>query len=334
MGKNFIKCFLFFDIAVFTVIMSGCGIMPKSSAADVPILQHPPKTQYETQDIKRGSIQNSIIASGTVICSTKYNLDFGQSTGKLKYIKVKEGDKVTKGQVLAQLDEGDIENDVAKDKLLLQKAQIEVQKLQSSNGNQYDIEEAEINEKLQETELNSAQNKYSNSTITAPISGIVLSLGGVKIGDEVQPYESIITLGDPSQAQVQYQGEKASKFKTGMNVDITCSGQKYQGQVVTTPENATSTSKDASSTVLIKFITQPKTFSFGQSVDLNVIIQQKDNIIAVPSNLVKKYGGKSYISVLNNGTKVDKLVETGLESDTEIEITKGLSDSDKIISGD
>ena len=75
---------------------------------------------YEPHNITTGSIANTLIASGSTQIEKKISLSFGTS-GNLSKIFVEEGDSVTAGQILAELDPVDLENALERQEITLKK---------------------------------------------------------------------------------------------------------------------------------------------------------------------------------------------------------------------
>ena len=110
-GKKFIYGFSLLVILLI-VLMSGFYFF--SSENDSQIIS------YEEYKIQKGSIANTLIASGSTQIDKKISLAFGTS-GKLNQILVEEGDIVTEGQLLAELDSNDLKNALERQELQLKK---------------------------------------------------------------------------------------------------------------------------------------------------------------------------------------------------------------------
>lgn len=63
----------------------------------------------------------------------------------------------------------------------------------------------------------------------------------------------------------------------------------------------------------------------------NIVIERKDNVLLVPSGVIQEQGGQSYASVLVDNKQQLVPVETGLTSDTQIEIVSGLNEKDLVV---
>lgn len=63
----------------------------------------PKPPQYLTAKVERSDLENAVLATGTLVAFTQVDVG-AQVSGQLKSLKVKLGDKVTKGQWLAEID--------------------------------------------------------------------------------------------------------------------------------------------------------------------------------------------------------------------------------------
>ncbi|MQF83196.1 MAG: biotin/lipoyl-binding protein [SAR202 cluster bacterium] len=101
-----------------TIILSFIGIIFSyfyfNSDGDSDIIS------YEPHNLTTGSIANTLIASGSTQIEKKISLSFGTS-GNLSKIFVEEGDSVTAGQILAELDPVDLENALERQEITLKK---------------------------------------------------------------------------------------------------------------------------------------------------------------------------------------------------------------------
>jgi HlyD family secretion protein len=75
-----------------------------------------------TVTVTRGSVVASVAGSGTVAAAQTLDLPF-QTSGNVTQVLVKEGDSVAAGQVLARLDDRDLQLQVADAQAALQSAQ-------------------------------------------------------------------------------------------------------------------------------------------------------------------------------------------------------------------
>lgn len=64
----------------------------------------PVKNNYNTATVRRGDIENAVLATGKIYAIERVNVG-AQVTGQVKSLQVKMGDKVVKGQLIAEIDD-------------------------------------------------------------------------------------------------------------------------------------------------------------------------------------------------------------------------------------
>ena len=166
-----------------------------------------PKVVYTTAPIERGDVENTVLAAG-LVQPIKY-VDVGaQTSGKLKSLKVKRGDRVEESQLLAEIDpvlaqtalksaSATLENmtsqrSVREAELVLAKLQRDRNDLlfshQVISANERDITKADYDVAFASAASLSAQMKQANASvntakanlgytqITAPMAGEVVSI--------------------------------------------------------------------------------------------------------------------------------------------------------------
>jgi multidrug resistance efflux pump len=69
----------------------------------------------------------------------------------------------------------------------------------------------------------------------------------------------------------------------------------------------------------------------GLSATVNLIIQQRQNVLVVPNQAVKTQGSTSYVEVLNNGATEQRQVTVGLKDWQNTEIVSGLNEGDTVV---
>lgn len=89
-------------LATLAIVAIAAGVTLKACAPD----KHP---QYLSAPVSRGDLENAVLATGALQAFKQVDVG-AQVSGQLKSLKVRLGDKVTKGQWLAEIDPGISEN--------------------------------------------------------------------------------------------------------------------------------------------------------------------------------------------------------------------------------
>jgi HlyD family secretion protein len=109
-----------------------------------------------TTPVTRGSIIASVAGSGTVAAAQSLDLPF-QTSGTVAEVLVKEGDSVKAGQVLARLDDRDLQLQVANAQASLVSAQARLAQAQQGNATPEDLAASQANVANAEANLQKAR---------------------------------------------------------------------------------------------------------------------------------------------------------------------------------
>jgi macrolide-specific efflux system membrane fusion protein len=155
-------------VIVLAAAGSGIYLGTRSSSAAAA-----PTTTIQT--VSTGTIKQSVSATGTLAPASSESLNFTVS-GQVTKVKVKAGDKVTKGQKLAKIDSAALSASVAQVKATVATDQAKVDS-DASNG-ATDTQTAADTAALTAAtnQLKSAKAQLAAATLTSPIDGVVASI--------------------------------------------------------------------------------------------------------------------------------------------------------------
>jgi RND family efflux transporter MFP subunit len=188
-----------------------------------------------TRPVGTGIVNDSLsaIGDGEAIQSV---IVMPQAAGTINEILVKSGDRVTKGQVLAQLD--DDEQIILRDQaqVLLRSAKEKSESYKNLRSfSRLEVLDAQIAEETAQLALTNAQLSLKRRSVVAPIDGIV-GIVAINIGDNVTTTSNVVTIDNRSELLVDFWAPErfAVQVKTGMPVEaasISRPGQTFKGSV-------------------------------------------------------------------------------------------------------
>ncbi|MDD5604063.1 MAG: hypothetical protein PHG48_08350, partial [Eubacteriales bacterium] len=182
-----------------------------------------------------------------------------------------------------------------------------------------------------------------NTKLLAPISGQITFLDtGLKEASSITANKVYIRMADLSQLMLQYSGTNTNDLKLGMKTSVIYNHQKYEGEVVIqtyegevvmTPREVPSDGDNASkSIVLIKvYGIKDLVLALNDSASFSVVLDQREDVIITYKNYVSRTGGVNTVQVLQDGIKVQRTVELGMETTSEVEIISGLEEGELVI---
>ncbi|MDP4088751.1 MAG: efflux RND transporter periplasmic adaptor subunit [Bacillota bacterium] len=324
--KNLKMSFAMVIIAVCeAVFLTGCSLLPKEKKVLAPPLIQPKKQEYQVYEVTRGDITRSINSVGSIISTSEADAFVKENGRRIKNVSVKLGSMVKKGDLLIELDSENTESDLTLEKFILQKVELSYEKTMQS-GDDYAKKMAEIDLNMEKYKVQQMEQRIAAARITAPISGKVINVTALKEGDAVEAYKALATVADPDSLKIVYNATGNTDTKTGMKVELTYSGKVYEGVVEQIPDSGKY--KDH---IIISPNTKIDGAKLGDSIDINIIIQSKKDTLIIPKSLIKSFSTVKSVEVLDGDKKYSAVIETGIETTTEVEILSGLKEGQKLI---
>ncbi len=318
--------------AIFCMSFAGCYLLPEEEAAlEAPVLTVKEVT-YTTYTVETGDIERWESGTGYFASTRNETLLFGKS-GLLKKIHVHSGDTVTEGQLLAELDTDDITEKIEYQEYVTEKAKLNYY-AQAENGYGYATQIAKLDYDYQQSQLDKLYQQAENSEIYAPMDGIVTYAASLSAGDYVEEDRAILTVSDPSQLIILYQPSKLDEIYTGMTLDITLKNdeQTYTGTVVQTPSDVPADASEEDQTnIYIELDQTPEFASIGTSVNIDILLERKEDVIALPSKYLSKASTRYYVRVLVDGLPEERDVTVGINNGSLYEITGGLEAGEELV---
>lgn len=312
--------------------MTGCFFFPAEEELLEPPTVAIEDIAYSTYTAKQKTIEDKTVATGYVFCKSQYNASFPESGGTLKTIYVTAGQHVEEGDLLAELDVGELDYLYKQQLLIVQKAQIAY----NSSG----TADARLTLEMEQNTLTEYERQLNNSRIYAGMTGEVCFVQDMDPGTTVTAYKTIIKIVYPSQLCIQYSSSNMKSFPLGEEVTITVDGEDYSGYVSKTPtdvkeglyDDFPAVMKDTSSIYCEFTDGTPSFLTVGQTADITAVFARHENAVVISKTLVKTDGDRTYVTILDeNDTKKEVDVTVGITNATEAEILTGLNAGDRVV---
>lgn len=374
-------------LLLFLVVPSmGC----KSKASST---QTPP-TQIATA--QRGNLKIEVTASGNLALSRAADLAFefgtAASPAVVEKVLVEVGDAVKQGQLLAELDASDWEQQ----KLTLQRAVLQAKinlktaELNLENAKKpttttsvvtgtavapdpLDIEIKELQVELAKMNLENAQKELDKWLVTspevrAPFDGFVTAVN-VKGGDEVKKGTIAVSVADPTKFEADILVNEIDIPRIQIGTPATVTVTSLPGLILTakvTSISPTATIQGGVVNYQVKVevlgpqaIRPPTSISSapadrepatrtsarpsgpaalasqlrqGLTITVNLLIEEKKDVILVPSRAITRQGGATTVQVLGkDGVAQPRPVKVGSTNFQFAEIVEGLSEGEQVV---
>lgn len=200
------------------------------------------------------------------------------------------------------------------------------------------VKQAQAERDRDRAALTLAQVQLSYAVITAPISGVIASVA-TQEGETVAAglnAPTFVTIIDLARLQVEAYVDEVDigKIKVGQRVVFTVDAfpaDDFKGVVAAIYPKATIQDNVVKYVVAVE-IEPPYEGRLRPEMTTSVSIQlQSRQVLAVPSNAVRREGGKHFVQVLVNGRPALREVRLGWKDGAWTEVTQGLSDGQQVL---
>jgi len=321
---------------MLSISATGCYFLPDEEKIIDPPSVKTSETNYSTVTAKRKDIVKRIVASGRIVSQSQHDLSF-EGQGTIKTINVKPGDLVKKGDILCELDTGDLDYEIKEKELYIKRAELNIKLLKEQGASQTEIDKQQVEKEILEHEIITLNEEKAAMVLVAPEDGAVVSFNG-KAGDWVNNEYIIATLIDPDNVYVAVSPDNKEQFKIGTELSIKTDGELYDGIVFMTPDEMPKEGEESEyniefdkKKIYVKFKgTLPANY-VNVYVDTILELEKRENVVVISNNVIKTVNGQKVVYILKDGKKVASPVEIGLQTGTQSEIISGLNEGDEIV---
>ncbi len=299
----------------------------KAEPAPIPV---------ETADVHRQPVASYISATANLVPENEVKV-LAESEGRLAHLEVDEGQRVEKGQVMAELAQGDTPMALEKAKVRLENAKLEFDRTTklADEGlvSGADRDQAVMELGVAKQELAEAQWHLEKTLIRAPFSGQVTKRS-TQVGQDVRLGDELFTVAsfDPLVARIYLAEKDVLALDRGRPVRIVLKADEdvaFDGkirQIAPVVDTATGTVK-----VTVEAIRPPAQVRPGSFVRVDVVKERRPDALVVPKEALVRELQKTYVFVAEDGVAHKREVKTGIEEGPVIEAASGLAAGERVI---
>jgi membrane fusion protein, multidrug efflux system len=340
--RSYMKKSLYFILAALFAAYS-CTNQTQNLNADVEI-------PVSVSDATLKSIEEYVTTSATAYptgdivvkseITANYFLEKNPRTG----IAWQLNDMVRAGDLIARLEDKEYINGIKLEtnKLNLELTESELTKQQSlyekGGVTLFDLKTAEINRANAKTALETANLQMAKTRISAPIDGYIADLPYYTQGTRVNTGSVIVEIMEYSSMymNIQLPEKYIAVIKPGQKVKLTnytIPKDTIIGDITQLSPAINAETRTFPGTILVhnpNHLLRP-----GMFVKADIVVSRKDSVIVIPKNIIlSRQRGKTIFVIERGNTAAERIIRTGLENLTDVEVTGGLAKNDRyVISG-
>lgn len=283
---------IFLGLAVFFLLGAGGYYFWSQKKAAAP--------NYKLLPLKRGDLEVTILATGTVQPENRLDIK-APVAGRMDSIRIREGEKVKKGQILASMSSTE------------RAAMLDAARAKGAE------------------EYKSWAELYLPTPIIAPISGTII-LRNVEPGQTFTTADAIFTMSDRLTVKAQVDETDIAQVKLQQSARIVLDAYPDK-KINAHADKIAFDSKTVNSvtTYIVDVLPEetPEYMRSGMTVNVTFFVDSKKDILLVPSEALKVQSGKTVLLIQgSDGQPQSREIQVGVSDGRNTEILSGANEGE------
>jgi membrane fusion protein (multidrug efflux system) len=261
-----------------------------------------------------------------------------ENSGLVKRIPFNEGGQLRQGDLIAQLDDGELKAELDRVTALKDQSQSNYNRIQvivgQGAGSQQDLEDAAAALKVAQANVAFAQARFEKTRITAPFDGIAgarrISPGAyVRAGDAITDMAQLRELRATFSVPERY----LSLLKQGSDVVVSVTaypGYELKGKINVIEPQLDSGTRSAR---IVARVSNPESkFRPGMSANISAVLSERPAALTISNEAIFVDQNQAFVfTVKADSTVARTAVQVGTRTRDMAEIAGGLHEGDKVV---
>src|SRR5690606_29667808 len=321
-------------IALAILALVSCG-GKKDSKTAAPARGNAGPAKVDAYIVKAQNFAENIEVPGTIIANESTEIH-PEVSGRIVYLNLAEGKYVSKGTLLAKLNDEDLQAQLKKLQVQLQIAETnekrssQLLEIQGISKADYDASLLNVNNIKADIEI--IRTSITKTEIRAPFNG-KLGLKNISPGAYVTPASVVAVINQTNQLKLDFTvPEKYSaQMKPGQTVQFTYqdAGKKYSAKITATESGVSQNTRS----LMVRSLIQGNHEELlpGSFAKVQLHFDPDPNAILVPTQAVLPQARGKKVIKYEAGFARFVDVTTGVRDSARIQITEGLKKGDTIV---
>ena len=326
-------------LGAFIVTLTACRNQDQNLTADVEI-------PVSVEELKLRSIEEFVNTTGTAFpkgeielkskIGAKYFLEKNPQTGRFWQL----GDRIKAGTVIARLEDEEyvISANLETNQLNLELMETELRKQESlyekGGVTLKELKTAGINYENAKKSVATSRLQLQKTRVAAPIDGVIVDLPYYTQGTEVSSGVTIAKIMDykTMYMDVQLPEKYIAVIKSGQLVKLTnytIPEDTIIGTIAQLSPAIDADTRTFKGTISIdnnQYLLRP-----GMFVKADIVTASRDSAIVIPKSIILSRQRGKTVFTIDRSVANEKVIETGLENLTEVEVTRGLIKNERVV---
>lgn len=343
----------------------GCRSDDRVRAADRPGGSEQP-VLVEVRAVQRGPIRETLRLTGTLMPASQATV-YSMLPGVVQSLHVQEGDRVTRGQVLARIERGKLALGLRQARAALELARVKLQQARTNHlrvrrlaasaaapGAQLEqaragFDAARLQVEQARVAVGVASSRLADAVIRAPISGVVIQRfvqrGNMVTATRVARTYPLVLIGDLRQMKltVAVPEREMARVALGQRAEVEAdayAGQRFEGKVTRLPERVDPATRTAPVELTIDnelerpaggAAAREDPLKPGMFARARLVVARRGAAVVVDQDAILELGNRPHALIVREGVVVRRDVTLGIRDGRRYEITRGLAPGDPLI---
>jgi membrane fusion protein, multidrug efflux system len=278
-------------------------------------------------------MSNELEVNGSVIANEYVELH-PEASGRLTYLNVPEGKFITKGTLIARINNADLQAQVDKSKVALELAEKTEQRdkqliaINGINQSDYDAAQNIVNGYKADIEYNQAL--LDKTILKAPFDGYI-GLRQVSVGAYVTPSTLIATLLQRDKIKIDFtvpeEYSKVLKIGASVEVEVDQTGKRKKAIIIAMEPQVSQATRNMTVRALLEN-SQANPGGFAKVYIKSGLDKQA---IMIPTNALIPDDKNNQVVIVRKGTADFENVSTGIRLANNVEIVSGIKPGDTVV---
>lgn len=302
--------------------------------------QNKPQTfvKPENRDLAK-----TVEVSGVLDADEKATLRFAAG-GKVTYIGAAEGETVKKGELLAQIDQRELQkrlqqdlNNYANERLDWDQT-LETNKdkaLTNTDTRNQQSDQLDLNNTILNVEIRDIA--IRETRLFSPIAGVLVTRPSTTAGVSLLATD-IFEVINPASLVFKAAVDEADIALVKPGQMATIELDAYPDEPIKTTVSFIAPKSQQSTTGTVFLVKMPvpgdstlSKYRLGMNGDVTITLETRNNVLTIPIDATRQRDDKVYVDVKSGETTVEKEVELGLETDEYVQVLSGLTPNDEVL---
>lgn len=332
---------------IIVILLIIAGFIINRARNNKPII-----TEYTAT---REDLTSTLEVSGTLEATKSADLKF-QAGGRLAWVGVVEGQRVSIYQAIASLDIRSIQKTLEKElsEYMTERWDFEDTRddydIIDDNLNRYTMSEAarrvlersqfSLDRYVLDVEIQAVSKEFA--TIIAPFDGIISDLSVKHPNINVAATDIIATIVDPNTLYFSAEIDELDIGLVAVGQEVELVLDAYPDEVFYStivdigfsPVTLSGGGTGYEVVIAIPTNNDDLKYKLGMNGDADIVLSKKEQVVVLPiESVMEKEDGK-YISVRVDNEIVERLIQTGIETEEYIEVTSGVREGEVVVTSE